>query len=295
MRTKHTFLTFPKFRSFNRRGVIAVTLLFGAFASSAQIGGYVYSGSEQTITLDPGTYDITAYGASGGDSEESLGGFGAEMSGEFLFSGQTTLTLMVGGSGSLGFYSGGAGGGGSFVVEGDTPLLIAGGGGGGGYGGTDGSFGLIGTTGGTGDGATSGGGGGGGYSGSGDYSANGGGEGGNSFQAGGGGAYNGGTGDGGYGGGASGGGYFFGGGGGGGGYSGGGGGGGSGSGYGGGGGGGSIIDSSAITDLAEASGVAGPDDSPNGEIIITAVPEPTTLALTGLGGLSLLLYRRKRM
>ena len=86
------------------------------------------------------------------------------------------------------------------------------------------------------------------------------------------------------------------GGGGGGGYSGGGGGGdGVDGGYnGGGGGGGSIIDSSGIV-LAEVSGVASPDDpTGNGEIIITAVPEPTSLALAGLGGLSLLLFRRQR-
>ena len=62
----------------------------------------------------------------------------------------------------------------------------------------------------------------------------------------------------------------------------------------GGGGGGSIIDSSAIIVLAEVSGVASPDGSLNGEIIITEVPEPTSLALTGLSGLSLLLFRRQR-
>ena len=58
--------------------------------------------------------------------------------------------------------------------------------------------------------------------------------------------------------------------------------------------GGSIIDSSAIMVLAEVSGVASPDGLPNGEIIITPVPEPTTLALVGLSGLSLMLFRRKR-
>ena len=45
---------------------------------------------------------------------------------------------------------------------------------------------------------------------------------------------------------------------------------------------------------AEISGIASPDDSPNGEIIITSVPEPTTLAVVGLGGLSLLLFRRRK-
>ncbi len=74
------------------------------------------------------------------------------------------------------------------------------------------------------------------------------------------------------------------GGGGGGGYSGGGGGGG-----GGGTGGGSIIDSSSITNLAEVSGIASPDDSTgNGEIIITAVstvPVPPAIGITTVSSL----------
>ncbi|MGA2029379.1 MAG: hypothetical protein ABSG87_04830, partial [Verrucomicrobiota bacterium] len=113
-----------------------------------------------------------------------------------------------------------------------------------------------------------GGGGGGGYSGNG---SNGNGIGGVSFL-------NGGNvvGDGGYGGGGG----ASNGGGGGGGYSGGGGGGG-----GGGNGGGSIIDSSSITNLAEVSGIASPDDSPNGEIIITAVsPTPPALGISTYSG-----------
>jgi RNA recognition motif-containing protein len=97
-----------------------------------------------------------------------------------------------------------------------------------------------------------------------------------------------GGGGGGFGGGGAGG--FSGGGGGGGGYSGGGG----SVASGGGGGGGSIIDSSAIMILAGVSGVASPDGSRNGEIIIIAVPEPSTLALSGLSGLSFLLFRRQR-
>src|SRR5216684_6490265 len=68
-------------------------------------------------------------------------------------------------------------------------------------------------------------------------------------------------------------------GGGGGGYSGGGGG-----GYGGGGGGGgSYIDSSAVAVLTEVSGVAAPNGSSNGEIIITALPRPIVLASASTG------------
>src|SRR5579863_3657715 len=114
---------------------MAVVLQLGVLAGSAQTNIYLFSGSETTITLRPGTYIITAYGAPGGPSSAwgTGGGRGAEMSGEFNFSTSSNLTLLVGGFGALGA-GGGGGGGGSFVVEGITPLVIAGGGGGGGSG-----------------------------------------------------------------------------------------------------------------------------------------------------------------
>src|ERR1700677_1862046 len=45
---------------------IAVALLLGVPAGSAQTNIYLFSGSETNITLSPGLYDITAYGAQGG-------------------------------------------------------------------------------------------------------------------------------------------------------------------------------------------------------------------------------------
>jgi hypothetical protein len=318
---------------------IAVILHFGVLAGSAQTNIYLYSGSKTNLTLPPGTYIITAYGAPGGSvasaAEYSLG---AEMSAEFNFSTSTPLTLLVGGGGGVGNSSAGGGGGGSFVVEGSTPLVIGGGGGGSttrvgsrGGGGENGNVsanggegaaievtphylagGTGGTNGGGGTGGVSnandlgvdgpvpgGGGGGGGFlgnGGDGTYSNGGnyyGGGGGGSYADGDGGGYNGYDhgydGGGGYGGGG-GGGSITGGGGGGGGYSGGGGGLYS-NGYdgatggGGGGGGGSIIDSSAITILAEVSGILSPDypyyGPYNGEIIITAVPTPLLITTTG--------------
>ena len=143
---------------------MAVVLQLAVLAASAQTNKYLYIGSETNITLAPGNYVITAYGAQGGDG----GGLGAEMSGQFSFSTNTTLTLLAGGQGGVG---------------GNSEL----GGGGGGTGGA--------------------------------------------------------------------------------------------------GGGGSIIDSSAITNLAEVSGIAGPDDSPNGEIIIievssTLLSEPPAIGIT---------------
>lgn len=282
--------------------LIAPILLFGLPGGFAQTGQYLFSGSETMITLNPGTYYITAYGAQGGSAASGLfaGGLGAEMEGEFDFAAATTLTLLVGGSGSGGV-QGGGGGGGSFVVNGSTPLLIAGAGGGGGQG--SGGNGLTGTSGGAsidynggsgGNGGYSGGGfsndgggGGGFYSGGEDGDIEGGGGGGSYLDGGGGGggyaSYEGGSG--GFGGGAGGGHMGSGGGGG---YSGGGGGAETSLG----GGGGSYIDSSAVATLTEISGVASPDGSPNGEIIITAVPEPGILALAGLGLFSLIKFLR---
>jgi hypothetical protein len=138
-----------KFNSINRHNMktknilcglsIAVVLQLGMLAGAAQTNIYLFSGSERNITLNPGTYIITAYGAPGAFPSHTFaplggwGGSGAEMSAEFNFSTSTTLTLLVGGggiqSGEYGIYGGG-GGGGSFVVEGSTPLVIAGGGGG---------------------------------------------------------------------------------------------------------------------------------------------------------------------
>jgi len=264
---------------------MAVVLHVGVLAGSAQTNIYLFSGSETNITLNPGTYIITAYGASGGGGGYiGVGGGsdGAEMSAEFTFSTPTNLTLLVGGGGTSFGYSGG-GGGGSFVVESNTPLVIAGGGGGGDYGG-NGSVstngGGTGGAGGTYDGGGVGGGGGGGFyfsgnSGGGGLRGNGGGGGGSSFETGGaGGAASGGSlnspsgGDGGTGGGGGGGGYSggFGGGGGGGSYA---------------GGGGSIIGSSAITNITEVSGISSPDDPNNGEIILIAVPTPLVISTTG--------------
>jgi hypothetical protein len=313
------------------------TTLTVLFPPHNQTNIYLFTGSETNVTLNPGLYEITAYGAQGGQPYTVFfyggggvfaGGasLGAEMKAEFNFTTRTTLTLLIGGAG----YNGGdispvagGGGGGSFVVNGSTPLVIAGGGGGGGGGnggGGSGYNGNVGTGGGNGAGgypgyggsggsagsggsypsdsytsAMSGGGGGGGFSGDGSGEGFGslGGLDGSSFLDGGaGGAGNDpingvyGSGDGGYGGGGGGGipledddGF---GGGGGGGYSGGGGGSGEDDTYiGAGGGGGSIIDSSAVAILAESSGVASPDNSPNGEIIITTI-EPITLASSSI-------------
>src|SRR5579862_9914409 len=76
--------------------------------TSAQTTNFLYSGAEVTYTLGPGTYDITAYGATGGYSTFGFGGHwrnggaGAEMEGVFSFTAPTPLTIMVGGAGGNG-------------------------------------------------------------------------------------------------------------------------------------------------------------------------------------------------
>jgi hypothetical protein len=47
---------------------MAVVLQLGVLAGSAQTNIYLYSGSKTNITLKPGTYIITVYGAPGGGS-----------------------------------------------------------------------------------------------------------------------------------------------------------------------------------------------------------------------------------
>jgi hypothetical protein len=276
----------------------AAVLHLGVPGASGQTNKYLYTGSFGNITLFAGKYNVTAYGAEGSHGGDGTrGGLGAEMEGQFVFGTTTNLLVLIGGVGLTGSGSGG-GGGGTFVLGGITPLVIAGGGGGC-FQTTDGGPGLTGTSGGNGGGFYAGvggsggsgggggqyifgGGGGGGYSGDGmNSSDNGvydGGYGGLGFIYGGlgGGNYGGNDNMGGFGGGGGGGSVGSGGGGG---YSGGGGGQyGSGNG-GGGGGGGSYIGPSAVLVVKEASGVASPDGSPNGEIIITAVQVPLPSAL----------------
>src|ERR1039458_8228965 len=111
---------------------IAVVLQLGILPGSAQTNIYLFSGSETNITLPPGTYIITAYGAPGGSGLNvgGRGGLGAEMSGEFNFSASTTLTLLVGGGGGDVVAGGGGGGGGGLVVRGSHTAGTPGGGGG---------------------------------------------------------------------------------------------------------------------------------------------------------------------
>jgi hypothetical protein len=253
---------------------------------------YGYTGGSQTFTVpSTGIYMIVAYGASGGTSVGfSNGGFGAEIGDEFNLIAGDVIQIDVGDSGAntagrVGPGFAGGGGGGTFVVDStsDTILAIAGGGGGGGIGGNGfNSAGIGGSgTGGNGGGTPFGGGGGGGYFSDGATAGGNPGEGYPGLAGGGG--FGGGFG-GGYGGGGGGGGY---GGGGGGGYSGGAGG---ASGSGTGGAGGSSYDE--ISNIAPMTFVAG-ENSGQGWVVISAVPEPASFALLIAGLAGLLALRRR--
>jgi hypothetical protein len=77
MKTKCKFFVFPQFRPLNAVCMVTATVLFEVLAGSAQTGQYLFTGLETNITLNPGNYEITAYGAQGGSNGDSdIGGSG---------------------------------------------------------------------------------------------------------------------------------------------------------------------------------------------------------------------------
>jgi hypothetical protein len=309
----------------SRARAAAWILGIGLSGSSAAASSITlsYTGSIVTYTIPTsGVYQITAAGGQGGAGgvvlfnplPSGVGGLGSLAIGDISLTAGTILDIVVGGMGLPGIFAGeggGGGGGGSFVfvVGATTPLVVAGGGGGGGFGFPGGSGQTTtsgesvpespGGTGGMGGSGGSGGysgGGGGGWLGNGTNGGAGDCEGASEGGRGGSGppTFTGGMGvgvepecaNGGFGGGGGGG---EAGGGGGGGYPGG----GSGStidadSLGGGGGGSFIADT--LFDTSLTGGINGG----NGFVTIsTAVPEPRSFALLGLGLIGLALLRRK--
>src|SRR5581483_1817937 len=108
-------------------------LLLGGVALASPVN-FNYSGTIVTYTVtDNGVYQITAWGAQGGNTSGGTGGKGTEAGGEFFLQAGDVLQILTAGQGGSRFAGGG--GGGSFISLGSTlsssTLLVAAGGGGG--------------------------------------------------------------------------------------------------------------------------------------------------------------------
>ena len=57
---------------------------------------FPYTGSVQSVTLVPGTYNIQMWGADGGDSSNGTGGKGGYSFGTLVISSSTTLLYLCG-------------------------------------------------------------------------------------------------------------------------------------------------------------------------------------------------------
>ncbi len=104
------------------------TLAGSGVVSTGANGFVVINGNTFSYTGAPvdyvaptsGTYTFVVDGAQGGQGEQDLGGYGAELTGSLFLAAGTPLELVIGGggeSGNLSGYSGGGGGGGTFVYE----------------------------------------------------------------------------------------------------------------------------------------------------------------------------------
>jgi hypothetical protein len=134
-------------KAFLLAGASALAILASAAEANAET--FVFTGGVQTFTASvSGEYAVELLGASGGNSMAfgSVGGLGAEVSGDVFLTAGEDLTLFVGGQGRSA--TSGGGGGGSFVFNGADVLAVAGGGGGALV--LDGGPGLAGKSGGTG-------------------------------------------------------------------------------------------------------------------------------------------------
>ena len=122
---------FANAKDFGAAALILGVVCLGASAFASSIP-FNYSGGIVTYTIPTtGTYLITAFGASGGNSNSYLGGLGAELTGDFTLNAGDQLQILVGNVGHS-TYDGGFGGGGSFVYDSTISELLEAAGGGGG-------------------------------------------------------------------------------------------------------------------------------------------------------------------
>ena len=102
----------------------SVNITFNATSS----GRY---GTIKTLTIDKTwVYRINVLGAGGGAADPYRGGYGSNVSANFILSAGTVLRILVGQKGTDSGYAGGGGASGVWIFGASTPLIIAGGGGG---------------------------------------------------------------------------------------------------------------------------------------------------------------------
>ncbi len=115
---------------FNHLLIKAFVVMIGVFCTSVlfaqQVWNYSYTGSQQSITLQPGNYRFETWGAQGGAGYSSTGGNGGYSKGEITLTTATTVYIYVGGVGTNGTTTvgytanGGYNGGGSALTNGSS-------------------------------------------------------------------------------------------------------------------------------------------------------------------------------
>ena len=108
---------FFKIRWLNTQCLLLIILGLLFPLGGLQVQTYTYTGSVQTVTLLPGTYDVEMWGANGGISGTLPGGVGGYSKGSLNLTANTTLYIVIGGTptytGVSGLQPGGYNGGGS--------------------------------------------------------------------------------------------------------------------------------------------------------------------------------------
>ena len=116
-------------KAFLLAGASALAILASAAEANAET--FTVPGVFSFTVSVSGEYAVELLGASGGNATfvvGSVGGLGAEVSGDVFLAAGEDLTLFVGGQGGSALYAGG--GGGSFIFHGTDVLAVGGGGGG---------------------------------------------------------------------------------------------------------------------------------------------------------------------
>ncbi len=118
--------------------VMSGLALLGTPLLADSVFGYSANGLQTFTAATSGVYQITVDGASGGNSGQAAGGYGASLVQDVTLTAGEVLDLYVGQAGISGHNGGG--GGGTFVFINGVPLIVSGGGGGAANDGNDGAL-----------------------------------------------------------------------------------------------------------------------------------------------------------